>query len=270
VDADTWLDPDAIGWMVAHLVAREADAVASNVRVGNRHNLWTRWQSLEYVTGLNIDRRAQEVLGVIHTVPGAASAWRRGAVQAAGGFDGRTLAEDTDLTLHLLRAGRRVVFAPQAIAWTEAPEGAGGLFRQRLRWLHGNLQCAWHHSAAWWTPAPWRVRLLALPNLWFAHLGVYLLLPLTLAYAGVARGEEAVEVLGWLFLALFALDVAAALTAYALDRADPVDLAWAPSQRVGYPIFLWAVFAVVASRVARRAPTPWNKLPRRGLPGPTR
>lgn len=265
VDADTWLAPDAISWMVAALQVRQADAVATNVRVGNRVNLWTRWQSLEYVSGLNIDRRAQAVLDVITTVPGAASAWRREAILGAGGFSSRTLAEDTDLTLTLLRRGCRVVFESRARSRTEAPTGLSPLFRQRLRWLHGNLQCAWHHSDVWWRPAPWRVRLLALPNLWFAHLGVYLLLPITLAYAFVGHSSAAVQVLAWVFTVLFTLDIAAIAIAYGLDRTDWRDLPWAPSQRIGYPLVLWAVFAVVMWRVLRGARTAWNKLDRTGL-----
>lgn len=265
VDADTWLAPDAISWMVASLQERDAAAVATNVAVGNRRNLWTRWQSLEYVSGLNIDRRAQAVLGVITTVPGAASGWRRDALLACGGFQSRTLAEDTDLTLTMLRAGYRVVFESRARSRTEAPLGGGALFRQRLRWLHGNLQCAWFHSSAWYKPAPWRVRLLALPNLWFAHLGVYLLLPLTIGFAFVEHSAAAVTVLAWLFTALFTVDIAAMAVAYGLDDTDWRDLPWAPSQRIGYPLFLWGVFAVVMWRVLRGASTAWNKLERTGL-----
>ncbi|MFT6817908.1 MAG: cellulose synthase/poly-beta-1,6-N-acetylglucosamine synthase-like glycosyltransferase [Myxococcota bacterium] len=265
VDADTWLAPDAVSWMVASLVEREASAVATNVAVGNRLNLWTRWQSLEYVSGLNIDRRAQAVLGVITTVPGAASGWRRQALEVCGGFQSRTLAEDTDMTLTMLRAGHRVVFESRARSRTEAPISGGALFRQRLRWLHGNLQCAWLHSSAWWRPAPWRMRLLALPNLWFAHLGVYLLLPLTVGFAFVEHSAAAVTVLAWLFAALFTVDIAAMAVAYGLDKTDWRDLLWAPSQRVGYPLFLWGVFAVVTWRVVRGASTAWNKLERTGL-----
>lgn len=263
VDADTWLHPRAVRCMVESLLVCGADAVASNVRVGNRVNLWTRWQSLEYVSGLNIDRRAQAVLGVITTVPGAASAWRREVVLAAGGYTRRTLTEDTDLTLTLLREGRHIVFDSRAVAFTEAPQTGGALYRQRLRWLHGNLQCAWHHSRA--GGGPWRFLFVALPNLWFAHLGVYLLLPVTLLLTALGRSQSAAVFLGWLFAALFIVDITAVLLAYLLDRGDWRDLLWAPSQRVGYPAFLWGVFAVVALRILRRAPTAWNKLDRTGL-----
>jgi cellulose synthase/poly-beta-1,6-N-acetylglucosamine synthase-like glycosyltransferase len=265
VDADTWVEPDLVRRLVDALVGRGADAAASNVKVGNAVNLWTRWQSLEYVAGLQIDRRAQDWLGVITTVPGAASAWRRDVVRAHGGFSDRTLAEDTDLTLTLLRAGRRVVFAPDAVARTEAPTDPRGLFRQRLRWMRGNLACTWIHTAALWSPAPARVRWLAVPNLWFTHVLVYLLLPLTLGYAAWYGGPRTGSWLGALFLALFALDLSAALFAYSLDRERTSDLWWAPSQRVGYPLFLWAVFATVIVRVARGVPQVWGTLARRGL-----
>lgn len=105
VDADTLVDPACLRWLVATRRQEGADAVAANVRVGNRRAVITRWQSLEYVAGLNLDRRALHRLGLITTVPGACALWRRDAVRAVGGFSSDTLAEDTDLTVTLLATG---------------------------------------------------------------------------------------------------------------------------------------------------------------------
>ena len=65
----------------------------------------TKWQAIEYVTSQNLDRRAFDLLNGITVVPGAVGAWRRDAVDEAGGFSNDTLAEDTDLTMYVLRRG---------------------------------------------------------------------------------------------------------------------------------------------------------------------
>ena len=91
--------------------ARESavGAVAGNAKVGNRINIVTRWQAIEYVTSQNLDRRAFSLLEVHHGRPGAVGAWRKELVLAAGGFSEETLAEDQDLTLSIRRAGHAIV-----------------------------------------------------------------------------------------------------------------------------------------------------------------
>jgi cellulose synthase/poly-beta-1,6-N-acetylglucosamine synthase-like glycosyltransferase len=59
-----------------------------------------------------------------------------------------TLAEDTDLTMALNRAGWRIVYEPSARAWTEAPSSLRQLWRQRYRWCYGTMQAMWKHRAA--------------------------------------------------------------------------------------------------------------------------
>jgi cellulose synthase/poly-beta-1,6-N-acetylglucosamine synthase-like glycosyltransferase len=76
-----------------------------NVKVGNEVNMITRWQSIEYITSQNFDRRAFDLLNCITVVPGAIGAFRKGAILQAGGFTTDTLAEDCDLTMRLHRIG---------------------------------------------------------------------------------------------------------------------------------------------------------------------
>ncbi|MGA7295355.1 MAG: glycosyltransferase, partial [Terriglobales bacterium] len=58
IDADTIIAPDAIARLVPHFLDPKVAAVAGNAKVGNRVNLWTRWQALEYITSQNFERRA--------------------------------------------------------------------------------------------------------------------------------------------------------------------------------------------------------------------
>ncbi|WP_327352904.1 bifunctional polysaccharide deacetylase/glycosyltransferase family 2 protein [Streptomyces sp. NBC_01304] len=148
VDADTVFEPDALYRLVQPLAHAAVGAVSGNTKVGNRRRLLGRWQHLEYVIGFNLDRRMFEVLECMPTVPGAIGAFRRDALMGIGGVSEDTLAEDTDLTMALWRAGWRVVYEESAIAWTEVPGTLGQLWRQRYRWCYGTLQSMWKHRRA--------------------------------------------------------------------------------------------------------------------------
>ncbi|MGK5695317.1 bifunctional polysaccharide deacetylase/glycosyltransferase family 2 protein [Streptomyces sp. URMC 128] len=148
VDADTVFEPDALYRLIQPLAHPAIGAVSGNTKVGNRRGLLGRWQHLEYVFGFNLDRRMFEVLECMPTVPGAIGAFRRDALMGVGGVSEDTLAEDTDLTMALWRAGWRVVYEESSIAWTEVPTSLKQLWRQRYRWCYGTLQAMWKHRGA--------------------------------------------------------------------------------------------------------------------------
>ncbi|MFF5288892.1 bifunctional polysaccharide deacetylase/glycosyltransferase family 2 protein [Paractinoplanes globisporus] len=145
VDGDTVFAPDAIGRLVQPMADARVGAVSGNTKVANRTGLLGRWQHLEYVQGFNLDRRMFEIARCMPTVPGAIGAFRRAAVRDAGGVPAETLAEDTDFTMAVLRAGWLVVYEPRAVAWTEAPATVRQLWRQRYRWCYGTMQAMWKH-----------------------------------------------------------------------------------------------------------------------------
>ncbi|MEV6106002.1 bifunctional polysaccharide deacetylase/glycosyltransferase family 2 protein [Streptomyces sp. NPDC051940] len=148
IDGDTVFEPDAIGNLIQPFADPAVGAVSGNTKVGNRGGLLGRWQHLEYVIGFNLDRRMFDVLECMPTVPGAIGGFRRDALLGVGGVSEDTLAEDTDLTMALCRAGWRVVYEETAIAWTEAPASLRQLWRQRYRWCYGTLQAMWKHRGA--------------------------------------------------------------------------------------------------------------------------
>ena len=148
IDADTIIAPDAITRLVAHFRDPKVGAIAGNAKVGNRVNLWTRWQALEYITSQNFERRALNILDAVSVVPGAIGAWRTAAVCEAGCYHHDTVAEDADLTMALLEGGYHVNYEDRALAYTEAPSTASALMRQRFRWSFGIMQAAWKHKAA--------------------------------------------------------------------------------------------------------------------------
>jgi hypothetical protein len=148
VDADTVFESGTVASLVAALAAPDVGAVAGNTKVFNRERRLARWQHIEYVIGFNLDRRLYDVLSCMPTVPGAVGAFRRHALEDVGLFSSDTLAEDTDLTIALGRAGWRVAYEARAVAHTEVPGSVFGLWRQRIRWTHGTMQSVCKHRSA--------------------------------------------------------------------------------------------------------------------------
>ncbi|MEV6948374.1 bifunctional polysaccharide deacetylase/glycosyltransferase family 2 protein [Streptomyces sp. NPDC051172] len=148
VDGDTVFEPGTVRTIVQPFAAPRVGAVSGNAKVVNRGGLLGRWQHIEYVVGFNLDRRLFDLAECMPTVPGAVGAFRRRALLGLGGVSDVTLAEDTDLTMALCRAGWRVVYEEGAVAWTEAPASLNALWRQRYRWCYGTLQAMWKHRGA--------------------------------------------------------------------------------------------------------------------------
>ncbi|ONI72601.1 hypothetical protein ALI144C_41985 [Actinosynnema sp. ALI-1.44] len=149
VDGDTVFEPETIGHLVQPMADENVGAVSGNTKVANRRSLLGRWQHLEYCAGSNLDRQILNALQCIPTVPGAIGAFRRAALAKVGGISSQTLAEDTDLTIAITRAGWRVTYTPDARAWTEVPATLGALYRQRYRWSFGTFQSMWKHRHSW-------------------------------------------------------------------------------------------------------------------------
>nr|WP_199156795.1 glycosyltransferase [Pedobacter sp. ASV2] len=143
IDADTQLKTDAVTELMRYFYDEKIAAVAGTVKVGNAHNIITKWQSIEYITAQNMDRRAFDLLNTITVVPGAIGAFRKAVVLEIGGFTVDTLAEDCDLTMRILRAGYTVKNCSSAVAYTEAPETVNMLLKQRFRWSFGVMQSFW-------------------------------------------------------------------------------------------------------------------------------
>jgi cellulose synthase/poly-beta-1,6-N-acetylglucosamine synthase-like glycosyltransferase/peptidoglycan/xylan/chitin deacetylase (PgdA/CDA1 family) len=178
VDADTIFEKDSLLRLVQRFREPDVGAISGNTKVGNRQGLVGHWQHIEYVMGFNLDRRMYEVLGSTPTVPGAIGAFRRRALADIGGVSGATLAEDTDITLDIGRAGWAVVYAQDARAWTEAPTTLRGLYRQRHRWAYGTFQSLWKHRDAVWTRGQGKIGSRAIPYLLLFQVVLPLAAPL--------------------------------------------------------------------------------------------
>ena len=280
IDADGVIAHDAISRLVCHFANPHIGAVAGNAKVGNRVNLWTRWQALEYITSQNFERRALDLFDVVMVVPGAIGAWRTAAVRAGGGYHPDTVAEDADLTMNLLEQGYAVIYEDQALAFTEAPVTANGLARQRFRWSFGILQAVFKHRGAIRNRRA--MGLFALPNIVVFQIVLPLVSPLIdlMFVAGVihyfidkyyhpetTNPADLVKLLTF-FVAFLAIDFAASTLAFLLERKHPASKgdAWLLVhiwlQRFTYrQLFSWVLLRTVKRAIDGKSFS-WDKLER--------
>jgi len=265
VDGDTVFQPDTVYRLVQGFADPTVGAISGNTKVANRRRLLGRWQHLEYVIGFNLDRRMYDVLECMPTIPGAIGAFRREVLRAVGGVPGDTLAEDTDLTMAVLRAGWRVVYEEAAIAWTEAPSTLRQLWRQRYRWCYGTMQAMWKHRHALREPgAGGRLGRRGLPYLTVFQILLPLAAPAVDVFAlyGLLFLPWSSLVLAWVGLLL--LQAVTAGYALRLDR-ERLGPLWAlPLQQVVYRqvMYLVVVQSVVTAVIGNRLR--WHRMVRTG------
>ncbi|TDE15811.1 bifunctional polysaccharide deacetylase/glycosyltransferase family 2 protein [Jiangella asiatica] len=265
MDGDTTFGPDTVRQLVQPFADPGVGAVAGNTKVANRSGVLGAWQHIEYVVGFNIDRRAYDVLQCMPTVPGAVGGFRRRTLTEVGGVSDDTLAEDTDLTMAISRAGWRVVYEPTAVAWTEVPAGMGELWRQRYRWSYGTIQAMWKHRRAVVEPG----RSGRFGRIGLLHLALYqVLLPLLaplidvfLVY-GLVFLDPVRTLLGW--LALVGSQLFAGAYASRLDGESMSGLWLLPLQQLVYRQLMYAVVIQSIVTALEGIRLRWQKLRRVG------
>ena len=268
VDGDTIFEPDSIRMLVQPFADPAVGAVAGNVKVGNRTSLVAVWQHIEYVIGFNLDRRLYEVLRCMPTVPGAIGAFRRTALVEVGGISDETLAEDTDVTMALCRAGWRVVYEERAKAWTEAPATLEQLYRQRYRWSYGTMQAMWKHRKSLTESGDsGRFGRVGLPFLALFGVALPLLAPVVdiLLVYGLVFWELRETLIAW--LGMLGLQLFTAGVAFRFDRESLRPLWRLPLQQFAYRQLMYLVLIQSATTALTGARLRWHKLHRSGLGG---
>ncbi len=279
LDADTQFQSDTIARLVRWFADQKVGAVAGNAKVGNRTNMVTRWQALEYIVAQNLERRALAALGTLTVIPGAVGAWRRSALVDMGGFRSDTLAEDQDLTIGMQEQGYQVRFDSSAIAWTEAPSTFRALAKQRFRWAYGTLQCLWKYRRLTFNPRFGALGMIALPQVWLFQIALTALAPLAdllliwqLISQWIAYSQHGAEftntdlvTVGIYYVAFVVVDLLAATDGFLMERNENWSLLWwLPLQRFGYRQLMYYVVVRSIWTAIRGRFVGWGKLERTG------
>ena len=252
---------------IRHFREPKIGAVAGNVKVDNRNNIWTTLQALEYVEGLNMARSAQSLFKLVNIIPGPLGLFRKQAIIDAGGYSSDTFAEDCDLTLKIIREGWRVEYEPRAQSFTEAPDKLTDLLKQRYRWTRGIIQAIRKHRDLFFNPTinfggtmvMWAM---AFESLIWPVMNVFA----NLYFIFIATAFGLIYFLAYWWLSLTILDLIAALYCVAVEKEE--------ARLIFYSLF-YRLFFILIIDVCKTFATVeeflglgmvWGKLERIGTP----
>jgi cellulose synthase/poly-beta-1,6-N-acetylglucosamine synthase-like glycosyltransferase/peptidoglycan/xylan/chitin deacetylase (PgdA/CDA1 family)/spore germination protein YaaH len=279
LDADTQFSSNTIEKLIRRFADRRIAAVAGNAKVGNRINILTRWQALEYITSQNLDRRAFELMNCISVVPGAIGAWRRDAILEAGGFSDDTLAEDADLTYAILKNGHQIAYDDEAIAYTEAPDTVKDFVKQRFRWMYGTLQTVWKHRKVIGKFRYGGLEIFTIPNvivfqIFFPLVSPLMDLTLVIAIIGAVLKKynnqidfsqiATIEHILFYYILFIVIDLVTSLVPFILERKEQKSLIlWMPLQRFFYRQLMYYVAIKAVVTAIKGTLVGWGKLERK-------
>ncbi|AFS80803.1 family 2 glycosyl transferase [Candidatus Nitrosopumilus koreensis AR1] len=266
VDADTIIGRQSLKEIVKGFEVNEhVAAVAGNIKVRNQKNWLTKCQALEYITGIQIVRRAFDVFGSITIVPGALGAFKKSFLTEAGPYGKETIVEDFDQTIKLLKAGLITQGSTKATAYTEAPSTLRDFIAQRKRWYRGNIQVLKRHSDALVNPRYGYLQKLSLPYL-FLGMVITPIVGFTAtinAILGVVMGD------GWYVLQVFLIFIIVhyLMTALALriDEEDKKLLAYAGFLVFGFKQIVDALLLKAMIEQLRNTKATWTSAKRVGV-----
>ncbi|MEU5114798.1 glycosyltransferase [Streptomyces longwoodensis] len=268
MDGDTVFEPDTVRQLVQPFADPRVGAVAGNAKVGNRDTLIGAWQHIEYVMGFNLDRRMYDLLRCMPTIPGAIGAFRREAVLEVGGMSEDTLAEDTDITIALHRAGWQVVYQEHARAWTEAPGSLKQLWSQRYRWSYGTMQALWKHRKSLTDKGPsGRFGRVGMPLVVLFQVVTPVFAPLIDVFTvySMVFVDFRAALLAW--LAVLGVQLLCAAHAFRLDREKYRYLLMMPLQQLAYRQMMYLVLIHSCVTALTGGRLRWQKLKRTGEVG---
>ena len=270
IDADTKLATDAVSKLMRNFLnplnknSHKIGAVAGSVIVGNEVNILTKWQSIEYITSQNFDRKGFAYVNAITVIPGAIGAFKKSALIEAGGFTEDTLAEDCDITIRIMKAGYIVANESKAYAFTEVPENLRQFLKQRVRWSFGVMQTFWKHKEMLFNNTRKSLGWVAMPDMLLFKYIIPFFTPFADLFMifGLLTGNA--NKIGFYFLIYVIVDALISATAFAFEKENPAKLIWLVPQRLIYRWLMMYVFFKAIKRAIKGELQTWGVLKRTG------
>ncbi|GAC91192.1 cell wall biosynthesis glycosyltransferase [Anoxybacillus flavithermus NBRC 109594] len=184
IDGDSVIERRAFLKVMKPIVDSDEDVIASggSVRIANgcdiekgevirialsRHPLVVM-QVIEYLRAFLMGRIGLSRHNLLLIVSGAFGVFSKQWVIRAGGY-AHTVGEDMELVVRLHRmiketdADKKIVYVPDPVCWTEAPESLSDLRKQRRRWHRGLFESLWLHRRMWFNPRYGSIGLISMP-----------------------------------------------------------------------------------------------------------
>ncbi|KKR15145.1 MAG: Glycosyl transferase family 2 [Parcubacteria group bacterium GW2011_GWC1_39_29] len=170
VDADGIVDTDAVKNFVAYFSNPKVMGAVGNVKVANTDSMIGVTQYLEFIFSFYF-KKADALIGSIYIIGGAAGAFRREVFNILGPYSEGNITEDIELTVRMQKAGMKIIFASDAIVYTEGANDIKSLMKQRLRWKRGRIDTFVEHKNLFFSTEKKHNKILSWMVMPFAVLG---------------------------------------------------------------------------------------------------
>lgn len=257
LDADAYLDPDALRYMIPHFITphygERVGAVTGNPRVRNRSSLLARIQLCEFSSIISLIKRTQRLLGKVMTVSGVVVVFRKSALLDCGLWDRDLITEDIGITWKLQKRFWDIRYEPRAICWMLVPETLVGLWKQRVRWAQGGLEVIMRH---WNIFLNWKYRRLIpiyIEQIFSIFWAISWIVLLVISIVQFVIGRQQIFSMFWQGQYLSLLCLIQFVVAMTLDKKYDEKLLKYYLWAIWYPTFYWYFNAIVILRAIPKA-----------------
>lgn len=136
LDADSFVDPDALKHIVPYFDDKEVMAVTPSIKVHEPRTILQQVQKIEYNWGIFL-RRILASMDALYVTPGPFSIFRTQVFRDLGGYKHAHHTEDMEMALRMQKNRYRIVNSLSAHVYTVAPGELKSLYKQRVRWTYG-------------------------------------------------------------------------------------------------------------------------------------
>lgn len=179
LDADSFVDSNALLYIVPHFKNKDIAAVTPSLKIQNPDSILGLIQNAEYNMGI-FTRKILGFLDAQYVTPGPFSIFRKEVFSKVGNYKHAHNTEDLEMALRLQDHHYRIVNAHKAVVYTVAPRTLYRLYKQRVRWTGGFIQNAIDYRKMILNPKYGNLGMLVLPTSMYLILMSLLLLAYTL------------------------------------------------------------------------------------------
>lgn len=257
LDADAYLDLDALRYMIPHFITpnygERVGAVTGNPRVRNRSSLLAKIQLCEFSSIIGLIKRTQRLLGKVMTVSGVVVVFRKSALLDCGLWDRDLITEDIGVTWKLQKRFWDIRYEPRAICWMLVPETLVGLWKQRVIWAQGGLEVILRH---WDIFLSWKYRSLILvymEQIFSIFWAISWSILIVISIAQIFIGGQQFFFMFWQGQYLSLLCLIQFIVAMILDKRYDEKLLKYYLWAIWYPTFYWYFNALIILRAIPKA-----------------
>ena len=162
LDADSFVDKDALRRIVRYFENPEAMAVTPAIKIFKPKSMVQYLQYIEYQLGIMI-KKILSYIGAIHVTPGPFTIFRREVFQKIGPFKHAHNTEDMEIAMRMQKNHLKIENCHKAFIYTVGPRTLKTLYKQRVRWTHGFIENAIDYKAIFFKREYGHVAFLTLP-----------------------------------------------------------------------------------------------------------